>query len=61
VARLQEQSQAAAPWQSWKAEVTKLSKDLAEACMERDVLKSGSVLCSGAAARYAQMKTLRFE
>ncbi|WP_308921162.1 IS3 family transposase [Janthinobacterium sp. J1-1] len=45
-----------------EAEVTKLRKELAEARMERDIVKKGgSVLCAGVAAKYAVMKTLRLE
>jgi transposase len=48
--------------QELEAEVSKLRKELAETCTERDIVKkSGSVLCAGVAAKYAVMKTLRLE
>ena len=43
-----------------EAELSRLKRDLAEARMERDLLKKGHrVRCEGAAARYALMRTLR--
>ncbi|MBS0182810.1 MAG: IS3 family transposase [Nitrospira sp.] len=43
-----------------EAEVSRLKRELAEARMERDILKKATgVLCEGAAARYALMMTLR--
>ncbi|MDF0676354.1 MAG: IS3 family transposase [Nitrospira sp.] len=45
-----------------EAEVSRLKRDLAEARMERDILKKATgVLCEGAAARYALMRTLRHQ
>ena len=40
-------------------ELFRLKRDLAEARMERDILKSHRVRCEGAAARYALMRTRR--
>ena len=43
-----------------KAEVSRLRRELAQAEMEREIVKSGRVLCEGvAAARYAVMKELQ--
>jgi transposase-like protein len=43
-----------------EAELFRLKRDLAEARMERDILKKATrVRCEGAAARYALMRTLR--
>lgn len=43
-----------------EAEVTKRRKELAEARMERDIVKKAAY-CAGVAAKYAVMKTLRLE
>ncbi|MBC3935568.1 IS3 family transposase [Undibacterium sp. CY7W] len=43
-----------------EAENAKLRRELAEARVERDIVKlSGGVLCAGVAAKYAVMKTMR--
>jgi len=44
-----------------EAENAKLRKELAEARIERDIVKGGSVLCAGVAAKYAVMRAMILE
>lgn len=50
-----------APVSELEAENARLRRELAEARMERDLLKGHRVLCQGVVARYAFMKAMRLD